>query len=642
MLLNKNNTLLLAGLCAASLPSFSVLAEDVPTVVVSATRSNLSNVTIPSNIKVISREQIESSGATTLAEIIRSVGGVHIADQFGDGTKATISMRGFGSTNVSNTLVIVDGRRINNIDLSGPNLSSISVKDIEQVEIVQSSAGVLYGDQAVGGVINIITRKPGDFTVDAEVQMGSYDRTRFLTRLSDKLSNDFSYVLSADVLRADNYRDNNDVDNMNVLGHMDYEFSAGNVFVELQRITKDQNYPGALFAASLDVDRRQVGSTLFSSEETEIARIGGNSSINDQWLLEAELASRKFKSHSVYSPTFSGSIDSEQLEFTPRVIGNIPFNDGHAVITTGIDYLDADYEASLDDKQTAISYYAQAVLPLVENTTLTLGGRKARVENDMVSSNFTGKLDESISAFELGVQSRLDKNLVLFARYEDNFRFAKVDELSFTTPGTPLDIQKGESKEIGIEWNDNVYSLKAQIYRLDLENEIAYDPGAVGPGSPFGFPGANINLDPTVHDGLIVEGNYAVSRALDLGATFTYNKAVFKSGPYKDKQITGVPVRQVSVISNYRVTEQLKTFVEAIYAGKHYASGDYANQTKKLDSYTVVNANISYQWDELVISARVNNLLNKEYSSTAVESFGSVAFYPSPERNFWLSAAVRF
>jgi len=632
----KQKILLLASLCASSFSNISVIADELPAIVISAARTYQSTVTIPSNIKVISRKEIEESGAATITDVLTSVAGVHVSDQFGDGTSAKISMRGFGGTAGSNTLVMVDGRRLNNIDISGPDLSSIAIKDIEQVEIIQSSAGVLYGDQAVGGVINIITRKPEGFSADAAVQTGSYDRTRFTARVANKLAENINYSISSDFIRSDNYRDDNELDSMNILGRMDYEIESGNVFFEFQRTTRFQELPGSLSSADVEVNRRQSnGNGDFLDNATKISRLGVHSTVNNNVFLEAEVASRKTD----YISNYSGSaypIMSEQIEFTPRAIAKFPFNGNkEAVLTAGVDYVSADYISDFQDtERQSTAYYSQLVLPVSDASYVNFGVRNSEVEYKNNAEN------DKESAYELGARHELSDAITLFARYEENFRFGKIDEINFIVAGDPLNVQVGQSKDLGIEVNLNKATVKVQLYRLDFENEIAFDPSANGPwGTTFG---ANVNLDPTVHEGIIVEGNYAVDRSLQMGATFTYTNAEFKSGSLKGNNIAGVPEQQLTLTSRYKLTEKFKTYLEAIYSGEYYADGDHENNNAKLDSYTVVNANLSYSWDELEFSIRANNLFDKEYSSNAAESNGSVYFFPSPERNFWLTAAVKF
>src|SRR5688572_2772127 len=104
---------LIAGLC---LPA-AVAAYDEPNLIVTATRSEQERIYIPAAVAVISREEVLASGATHLAEVLRMQGGVQINDLYGDGSSASVSMRGFGETANANVLVLVDGRRLNNPDI---------------------------------------------------------------------------------------------------------------------------------------------------------------------------------------------------------------------------------------------------------------------------------------------------------------------------------------------------------------------------------------------------------------------------------------------------------------------------------------------------------------------------------------------
>ena len=181
-------------------------ATEIPAVLVSATRSEQSTLTTPASITVISRQQIDDSGAGNVVDVLRGQGGVQINDLYGDGSRATVGMRGFGETAGSNTLVLVDGRRLNNPDIAPPDLNSVALDDVERIEIVQGSAGVLFGDQAVGGVINIITRKPGAQRHSLKLSAGSYNNVAVHGATSQALANGVNYLLSVDLRDTDNYR----------------------------------------------------------------------------------------------------------------------------------------------------------------------------------------------------------------------------------------------------------------------------------------------------------------------------------------------------------------------------------------------------------------------------------------------------
>ena len=110
---------------------------------------------------VITAEEIAHSPAQTLQEIIAQAPGVQLTSLFGgvNGAKTSVDIRGFGAFATSNTLVLINGRRLNDIDMAGVDFSTIPRNSIERIEITRGNSGaVLYGDNAVGGVINIVLK----------------------------------------------------------------------------------------------------------------------------------------------------------------------------------------------------------------------------------------------------------------------------------------------------------------------------------------------------------------------------------------------------------------------------------------------------------------------------------------------------
>jgi iron complex outermembrane receptor protein len=271
----------------------TALAEDITDVeepiIVSATRWETSGIPTSSSIKVITRDQIINSGAKNVTEVLQGQGGVQITDLFGDGSRSIIDMRGFGSAGSANTLILIDGRRINNTDLASPRLNNIFVKDIERIEITQGSSAVLYGDQAVGGVVNIITRRPTEFNAGIELGYGSYDYQSQIGHISHKFENGTGVRVSAERKRSDGYRVNNDTSYDNGFINLSYEGDRSWIFGEYQRTDEDLELPGALTEAQLDVSRKQ---TLFPDDfndsTNEVARIGGAFSITPDWDFAAE------------------------------------------------------------------------------------------------------------------------------------------------------------------------------------------------------------------------------------------------------------------------------------------------------------------------------------------------------------------
>jgi vitamin B12 transporter len=135
------------------------LAQVVPpaseSVVVTATRSPEEERDLGSATTVITRERIERSGATTVLELLRSVPGVDLLRQGGDGSLTSVFLRG---TNSTHALVLVDGARVNSPYFPGYDFSALTTENVERIEIVRGPFSALYGSDAIGGVIQVFTR----------------------------------------------------------------------------------------------------------------------------------------------------------------------------------------------------------------------------------------------------------------------------------------------------------------------------------------------------------------------------------------------------------------------------------------------------------------------------------------------------
>jgi vitamin B12 transporter len=149
-----------------------VAPED--TIVVTATRNELSidDATIP--VTVINRDQIEQSLATDLSELLRFEAGIDIGRNGGPGQATSVFLRG---TESNHTLLLIDGVRVNPGTIGGAAFQHIAPEVIERVEIVKGARSSLYGTEAIGGVINVITRQAEKTSIDASLGYGSFNTT---------------------------------------------------------------------------------------------------------------------------------------------------------------------------------------------------------------------------------------------------------------------------------------------------------------------------------------------------------------------------------------------------------------------------------------------------------------------------------
>ena len=171
-----------AVLGLALAPAFAFAADpssssdaNLQGVVVTATRTPVAQVDSLAETVVIDRAQIERVQATDIGQILQQYAGLDIGRNGGPGQPASLFIRG-GNSNY--TLILIDGVRVNNGSTGAGALANITPEMVERIEVVEGPRSTLYGSDAVGGVINIITRRPGPAQIDASISGGSFDTTQ--------------------------------------------------------------------------------------------------------------------------------------------------------------------------------------------------------------------------------------------------------------------------------------------------------------------------------------------------------------------------------------------------------------------------------------------------------------------------------
>ncbi|MGO9308808.1 MAG: TonB-dependent receptor plug domain-containing protein [Spirochaetia bacterium] len=169
----RRNVLCLLALAASlcCVPAWAQQTPELNEIVVTATRVDSSVLDSPSFVTVITQKDIQESGAADLAGVLSQQSGIVVNDYGTPGQTKTVSIRGSTSSQV---LVLVDGIRQNSSFDGFVDLSRIPVDNIDHIEIVQGGASSLWGTGAVGGVINIITKKATGPSIDLAITNGSY------------------------------------------------------------------------------------------------------------------------------------------------------------------------------------------------------------------------------------------------------------------------------------------------------------------------------------------------------------------------------------------------------------------------------------------------------------------------------------
>jgi iron complex outermembrane receptor protein len=233
----------LAALAATAAHAQST-TEVLPAIDVWASRTDAGIV--GASTSVITAEDIARSPGTALQDLLSQEAGVQTnstsSDQNGAGT--VVDLRGFGATASSNTLVLLNGRRLTDIDNSGIDLSTILRNSIQRIEITRGNSGaVLYGDGAVGGVINIVTKTGVAQRPSGRVEAGFGSFNQHEINASAAASQGpYSF---GNGVNSDGYRVNDYVRQRNAVGDLRYTGDTGNAWLNITGDDQHLGLPGA-------------------------------------------------------------------------------------------------------------------------------------------------------------------------------------------------------------------------------------------------------------------------------------------------------------------------------------------------------------------------------------------------------------
>src|SRR5436190_241326 len=555
-----------AGLAVSLIvyPPFSG-AQPADAVVIEATRFPEVARTLPASVTVLTAEDIAASPARTLPELLSQQAGITMLDFFGNNAATTsIDLRGFGVTGGQNTLILVDGRRMTDIDFAGVQWSAIPLASIERIEIMRGTGAVLYGDGASSGVINIVTRAPAREGVAGEAwgRVGTFS-TREGQIYGSAASGSFGVNASVYGYSSDGYRANNRNEQQN--NTVNLRWGIGATLLELRLATdrQDLRLPGARrVQPSIGLDEyasdpRGAQTPLdFASRDGEragltLSRRWGEAdfSVGLDWRRKDQ---RSYFDQSGFPISRADVMDVTSL--TPRM--RIPFTTGAIPhrLTVGIDWHDWGYDSRRSDRpenidrpinrvrvdQETRALYAQDSIELSRATRLLLGWREERVRFDATDTLDPGapgfffntaapsvSRKQSASAWEVGLRHTLSAAWSLYGRVGQAFRFVNVDEIYendafFSAQFQILNPQRSRTYEAGAEWRGSALSLRGSVFRTDVTDEIHLDPFTTGVG--------NTNLPPSRRQGVELEARWDATRTLRIAANYTYTDARFREG----------------------------------------------------------------------------------------------------------------
>jgi vitamin B12 transporter len=588
-------------------------------------------------IYVITGEEMEAQGARTVREAIKFLPGI-----LGDGTVGTevnaLSGQLIRGSNTGQVLILLDGRPINNAGSGGFDLSEFTTNNIQRIEVLPGGGSTLYGSDAIGGVINIITRRPTEkITTEAKVNIGAYGLNQQSIQNSGK-KGDISWVVGYNRTQAENNypfsipeanfsgtRKNNDTlyNNFNLKLEADLGKRNTLSFSTLY-LNKEQGTPGGVpipspvngqgfFNSLTDKNRKYTDQIL--TDFTWNLKLGGG----DDSLLTAKIYGDFLNTR--FDP--SGSVSSQnrfqtnQSSYGIQTTHSWNFAKNQSLVY-GFDYRNVNVRNtsfSYSTNKETLNYdndinqgalFTKYEVVLIPNLTVNVGLRQ----------DFSSLVNGSVTSPSVGTKYAVSDSTTLRANYIQNFRVPTIANLFNVNPsniGNPeLKPERGDSFDIGIDQKlGNIGLARLTFFKNNVSDTIAFKrltPPVNGNTGTW----ENIGLVETT--GIEATLNLQVAKNIYTFVNYTANDPrIFKSSNAAEinKELRFAGADKLNLGVSYETPQGL-------YLGllMNSLNGYPTNNTNTefLSGYTTFDFKLLVPLsDKLVVTGSLENLFNQRY-----------------------------
>lgn len=615
---HRSKRLLLASACALANAAASGDEADEPRVldqmVVTATRTELASDLTGSAVTVIDGLAIQQSGARQVLELFSRVPGLYAFETGGYGGTTSVRLRGADS---DQTLVLIDGVRVNDVGSAQGDFdfSSLLVTDnIERIEIVRGPQSALWGGDAIGGVINIITRRGrGPLSGTVELEGGSFetfraggsvnggnDRGEFSLAASALTTEGFSRVARRLGATEDDGTDSWTLTGrggfqVNDLWRTEAVLQASSVDAET-----DPNLSGAVDGDA--ASERTVVSGRWTQHLTP-----ANGALSHELTLFGQLTDREFfdATDDLPTSTFEGSsLGAEYLARYTLAYGTLigglrtQHDEGEGDRRSASERVDQ-FDASFDTH----SLFVQGEGGPGEDLRFTLGGRHDDFEIGGGHTTWRAAVSKAFPTTGTRLRASVGTGAKAPTIYQAFFDGPEPIFGTTLIGNRDLEVETSEGFDLTVEQTlaDGRARLAATYYEQDIEDLIQFELDFAA------FTSTYVNVDQVEIEGWELEASWQALDALAFTANYTLTDAVDASNGLA---LARTPEDQASVRADF-TDDRLVLGVQATYVGEQF---NRSRERDLLDSFVRVDVNASWNLDDRwQLFLRIENLLDEEY-----------------------------
>lgn len=648
--------LLAASAAWASEPSKVLMMDEV---VVTAEREKASAVS-PS-ATVIGSEELQDKQLDKTLYVLQKVPGVVIQD-YGQGAVASqFSMRGLRLGHNTGAAIFVDGVPINESTSHGDgygDFNTIIPEDIEYIEVIKGPSSALYGQFARAGVVNIITKREGNFD-SYKLGAGDFDKQRFTASVGRK-HGDLSSVMAAEISRSEGATDRSAWSLCNAIGKMTYDINKDiKAGLTLNLHSTNWDHPEYLTRAQWDAGDYWSAKPLGGGERY---RYGGSTNLSWDTAEHGSLnmmfygytmnltryrdmntyVREEYHDRDMYGSSFSNLVEYQawgfantltagldsQIELTHTINASNPSR-----IRTAREEITVDGDSDIF----TFSLYAQNQIVFSPAWQLTLGGRYDSIGGEL-DNNLTSSNTDMDTFHILSPKAALNyspvKDYAFFTTYGEGFKLPSGFD-KFTYPD--LKEETYRQYELGVKMT-GIQNLESTLtgFILDTDDEIVVSDAE----------GTKENQGKTRRTGVELAIDYALRHDISLHGTASYTKGEYvdyvKNGiDYSDTDISLVPDWLFSFGAEWKPPQGLFAGFDYRYAGEGYLEdypAGYAGERKYTIDYWVADAKVGYRFDAYSLTFDIKNLFDERYPST--ESADSLR--TANPRGYFLTFAINY
>lgn len=540
-------------------------------------------------VEVVTSGDIEESGASDISQVLTSLTSVNMSDYGGLGAQKSVRMRGSTAAQV---LVMIDGRPINSPRDGEIDLSTIPLDNIDRIEVLYGPGSSLYGSQAMGGTVNIITKRPPaeKQKTESTTTFGSYREFSQVLSHGARVKN-LGYLLTGTYIQDEGYRPNSKfrAEDLNV--KLEYHLNLTNDIIFNSGVYKNRGGVPGSTAVPSSTDNQRVKRYFFD--------LGWKFRPDDSSSLDLRAYKTYDRLEYIQLPATDNTIHTTKVLGIDLQVAQ-KLRDFYQLIMgiNGVgNYNDSTFSAK--HSYNVVSVYMENQFEFFRRLKLTAGGRID------CYSNFGGQFNPSGSAMY-----SLDDNNSIRAVISRSFRVPTFNDLywpnSLWAQGNiNLRPERGVTVEVGYDTRiTDRLTTGITYYRNDFSNQIMWMPLTADPWAAW----SPQNISSSIINGIEVTNKLLLTDTLELGVNYTFLKA--KDGDTQ-KYLIYQPVDKVDISLRYRDSNGLLCEISGQATDQRFATAD---NTVKVKKFFVAKLNISKKFKEgFTYFITLDNLFNERF-----------------------------